>query len=82
MTSTTGVLGPPRQTGNPKKDAGIMQEYVAGLFQGLITEGRILDRVDAISQIETLNQTISNPPTQGEIIALQAKINEIITAAG
>ncbi len=36
------------------------------------TEGKRIEAVD------TLTQTISNPPTQAEVTAIQSKLNELI----
>ncbi len=36
------------------------------------TEGKRIEAID------TLTQTISNPPTQTEVAAIQSKVNEII----
>lgn len=38
------------------------------------------DAVDAVHELGALTQTISNPPTQGEVDAIQDKVNEIIAA--
>ena len=32
------------------------------------------------SSVATLSQTISNPPTQAQVLAIQNKLNELITA--
>lgn len=37
--------------------------------------------VSAIAQLDALTQGISDPPTQAEVAAIQAKVNEIIVAA-
>jgi hypothetical protein len=34
----------------------------------------------ALINVTTLNQTISNPPTQAQVQAIQNKLNELITA--
>ena len=33
-----------------------------------------------VDSVGTLSQTITNPPTQAQVIAIQTKLNELITA--
>jgi hypothetical protein len=32
-----------------------------------------------VDSVGTLSQTITNPPTQAQVIAIQTKLNELIT---
>ena len=51
-----------------------VDRVLQGLLQSVQqwTEGKRIEAVD------TLTQTITNPPTQAEVAAIQSKINELI----
>lgn len=86
----TAVPAPPQLKrpligGDGRLDPGAVAEAVRTLQtyqqqvynatrQAIVAMGRI-------AEIEALTQTISNPPTQDEVSAIQAKVNEIIVAA-
>lgn len=76
MTTPT----PPRLTGDPSTDIASLQTWAYALYQDLVVEQRVVQKLDAIAALGTLTQTISNPPTQAEVQAVQDKLNAIIEA--
>lgn len=78
---SVSVLKPPRLTGSPAKDSVIINDYLFQLFNSLIVQSRIIERLDAISELATIASEISDPPTKEEVEALRDKINAIINAA-
>lgn len=77
MTTPT----PPRLTGDPSTDIASLQTWAYAMYQDLVVENRVVQRLDAIRTLPLLTQTISNPPTKAEVEAIQAKINDIIEAS-
>lgn len=72
---------PPRHTGNLKEDNYNLFKWLNDWFRVRVIQQRTTARMDSIKAIEPLTQTISSSPTQAEVQAIQAKINEIISAA-
>lgn len=78
---TQVIPNPPRLTGNPKNDPQILQDYLTSLFDALVLSGKVLERLDKIAALGSLDTSISNPPTQAEVQAIKNKMNAIIAAA-
>lgn len=72
---------PPRLTGNPKNDVQVLEEYSYQLYNALIFDAQINDRLDRIAALSKLELTISATPTQAEVQAVADKVDALITAA-
>jgi len=73
---------PPRLTGNPAADLDAFVKYSYQLYSSVVVQGRLLERLNAIAALEAVSETVSNPPTQAEVLAIARKVNAIINAAG
>lgn len=71
---------PPKFTGSVKEDSQNIFKWAHDWFRVRVMMQRTTARVDAAAAITELSQTISSPPTQSEVTALQSKINEIIVS--
>lgn len=69
---------PPRQSGNVKTDIDALYKWANDWFRTRVMRQRTTARVDAAAAVTPLEQVISASPTQAEVEAIQAKINELI----
>lgn len=72
---------PPRLSGNTTQDLQATVEWAWDLYRNLVIEEQVENRLTAVASVSPLTQTISATPTQSEVEALQAKVNELIAAA-
>lgn len=79
----TKLETPPEYRGGPAEAYAIeVSRWVKKYHLMLVPQLKdALQRLANINGVATLTQSISNPPTQGEVQAIQAKINEVINAA-
>lgn len=80
MTTPTSLPSPPRLLGNPVEDSRTLLNWTHQFYQ-VFANGRIIERIAALSDLETLNITISAAPTQSEVEQVRDKINAVINAA-
>lgn len=73
---------PPRlSSASGAENVAAILNWAFQLYQILEAEQQVLSRLNAIAAVDTLTQSISNPPTQAQVTALQTKVNELIAAA-
>ena len=72
---------PPRFSETVTEDLRNLFLWAHRWFQVTVIQQRMASRLDEISKIESLTQTISTSPTKAEVEKLQSKINEIIAAS-
>lgn len=78
----TAFRPPPRLTGDDAGDLRSIHNWQQQLFNDVTTAVNAIEvQLAAIAALEPLAQSISNPPTQTEVAAVQAKVNAIIAAA-
>lgn len=75
------IPSPPRLTGNPKIDVSTLEEYTHQLYNALIVDAQLADRLDRIEALGQLDLTISATPTQSEVESVRDKLNAVIAAA-
>lgn len=78
MTTPT----PPRLIGDAGADLAAIVEWAWMLYRDLVVQSRLTARLDAIAAVAPLDITVSDPPTQDEVLAVAARLNDIISAAG
>jgi hypothetical protein len=64
-----------------KQDMAAIVNWGWDLYRTLVVEQRLGERLNAISSVERLTQTISDPPTKAEVENVQTAVNAIIAAA-
>ena len=78
----TAFRSPPRLTGDDAGDLRSIHNWQQQLFNDVNNAVNAIEgQLAAIAALGALTQTISNPPTQDEVTAVQTKVNEIIAAA-
>lgn len=89
MTLSAGInlLAPPASIRNRQKDPDArlseIYSYLETFHRAVGSKVLEYDAIlVAIAEVTLLTQAITDPPTQAEVQAVQAKINEIISAAG
>lgn len=80
MPEVTTSPKPPAYTGDVKQDIKNISGWVRDWYRVRVANQRIAARLDAAKALDPLTQTISNPPTQTEVQAVQDKINQLIQA--
>jgi hypothetical protein len=70
----------PRSTGKLADDVSVIQAWI-NQARNEIEARKVLQRVQALSRVEPLELTISNPPTQNEVTQVLSKLNEVINAS-
>lgn len=80
MPEVTTSPKPPAFTGTLFQDVKALSAWARDWYRIRVMSQRIAARIDAVKTVGVLSQTISNPPTQAEVQALQDKVNAIINA--
>lgn len=75
------IPSPPRLSGNVTQDISTLQSYCFQLYSTVVIQGRVLERLNAISNLTAVSESISASPTQAEVVTLAQKINAIISGA-
>lgn len=84
---TTLPEPPTRRMRNEQQFLSAVETWMRHLYEIVQVEGGVLERLTTLEAVRTkakdvasLTQSVSSPPTQAEVQAIQATVNELLEA--